>query len=139
MRMSTEADRAAKRRYNHSDKGRASRRRYAQTDKGRIAQRKAKRRWNADNADVVRVASYERKAEQKARIDVIKVTTGCTDCGYSAHPAALEFDHVIGDKVANVSRLIGSTWSRLEAEMEKCEVVCANCHRIRTVTRWESQ
>ena len=62
---------------------------------------------------------------------------GCADCGYNAHPSALEFDHAPGSKkVFNIGEKIGS-YSRetLWAEISKCEVVCANCHAIRTYNR----
>jgi hypothetical protein len=62
----------------------------------------------------------------------IKMKLGCVDCGYKAHPAALQFDH-LGKKYRNVSSIV--TISRLLAEIEKCEVVCANCHAIRTHQR----
>ncbi len=49
----------------------------------------------------------------------------------------MEFDHVRGEKSLNLSKLRNSrlAWSRLLAELDKCEVVCANCHRIRTQLR----
>jgi hypothetical protein len=42
----------------------------------------------------------------------------------------LDFDHVRGVKVAAVSSLMSSTL--LAREMEKCEVRCGNCHRLKT-------
>ena len=72
-----------------------------------------------------------------ARIQQIKVERGCADCGYNAHPAALDFDHLPGHvKSARMASMSGGNkWSLIEAEMAKCEVVCANCHRIRTADR----
>lgn len=57
----------------------------------------------------------------------------CTDCG-ETDPVVLEFDH-LRDKEANVSALIHRPWRTVEEEIEKCEVVCANCHRRRTYQR----
>lgn len=70
-------------------------------------------------------------------IQAIKVERGCADCGYNAHPAALDFDHLPGHvKVRKMSTAsAGMSRVRLEAEMAKCEVVCANCHRVRTANR----
>src|SRR3546814_12943116 len=58
----------------------------------------------------------------------------CADCG-ETDPVVLEFDH-LRDKVGNVSAMVHSNelW-RLVDEIEKCEVVCANCHRRRTARR----
>jgi len=62
---------------------------------------------------------------------------GCMDCGYNEHPAALEFDHhVDSEKSFNIGEQIGSrSRERLWEEIAKCDVVCANCHAIRTATR----
>ena len=57
----------------------------------------------------------------------------CVDCG-ERDVVVLQFDHQ-GNKVANVSALIrAGSEARLRAEIEKCEVVCANCHTRRTAT-----
>ena len=58
----------------------------------------------------------------------------CSDCG-ETDPVVLEFDH-LRDKEFNVgSGLADRAWTRVVAEMEKCDVVCANCHRRRTSRR----
>jgi hypothetical protein len=68
----------------------------------------------------------------------LKLERGCVDCGYNKHPAALDFDHLPGTvKVMSIADMVGlgRPWTAILAEIEKCEVVCANCHRIRTVSR----
>lgn len=60
---------------------------------------------------------------------------GCADCG-ERDLCVLDFDHV-GVKTQTVMRL---AWQevglhRIQAEIERCEVRCANCHRRRTATR----
>jgi hypothetical protein len=48
----------------------------------------------------------------------------------------MEYDHVRGKKVDNISNLVGRVgWERLEKEIAKCDLVCANCHRERTFQR----
>lgn len=71
----------------------------------------------------------------KARIDGIKSSTPCLDCHKSFVPCQMEFDHVRGVKSKNVSQLVGRPWAEIEAEMAKCDLVCANCHRVRTQQR----
>ena len=63
-------------------------------------------------------------------------THACIDCG-EADPIVLEFDHVRGEKVEDVSRMVasGRSWAKIEAEIAKCEVRCANCHRRVTNAR----
>ncbi len=57
----------------------------------------------------------------------------CVDCGES-NPIVLEFDHVRGVKAYAIGALVrvGCSYNTLLSEMKKCEVRCANCHRIRT-------
>lgn len=57
----------------------------------------------------------------------------CVDCG-ERDPVVLEFDHVRGEKKYNISDMPrgGFALSTLKAEIEKCDVRCANCHRRRT-------
>ena len=58
----------------------------------------------------------------------------CLDCG-EADPVVLEFDHV-GEKDFAVTRNFAERrWQSILDEIEKCEVVCANCHRRRTAKR----
>ena len=61
-------------------------------------------------------------------------THACVDCG-ETDPLVLEFDHR-GDKLFGVSNgLRDRAWVAVLAEMAKCDVVCANCHRRRTALR----
>lgn len=57
----------------------------------------------------------------------------CADCKQSFPPYVMDFDHLDPS-----TKLRGVAWLRSERaireEAAKCEVVCANCHRIRT---WE--
>lgn len=75
------------------------------------------------------------KQEMKQRLKAIKEKSGCTDCGEKNH-IVLDFDH-LKDKKYNISRMIhdGFSWEAIKKEIAKCEVVCANCHRIRTHAR----
>src|SRR5690606_10576655 len=72
--------------------------------------------------------------ERKRLLNGIKLRRGCARCGYREHAAALDFDHKDPNKKKfNIStRYIHATDSDLMAELNKCEVLCANCHRVRT-------
>jgi hypothetical protein len=75
----------------------------------------------------------------KMRLREHKIGKSCVDCGYMGHPVALDFDHLPGEqKSFNIGQAVkqkGMTTERLDAELQKCELVCANCHRIRTLVR----
>lgn len=58
----------------------------------------------------------------------------CVECGIT-NLIVLEFDHIEpNDKCGNISDLARDGYSikNLQREMEKCQVLCANCHRIKT-------
>ncbi len=64
-------------------------------------------------------------------------THPCIDCG-EADAVCLEFDHVRGPKRGNIGTMLGDhSWETIEAEIAKCEVRCANCHRRRTAVARE--
>lgn len=80
--------------------------------------------------------SQRRYEEFRKYLDEMKTERGCVDCGYSEHPAALEFDHLPGtEKRFIISQGYSRSREAVLAEIEKCEIVCANCHRIRTWRR----
>src|SRR5919206_3677343 len=102
--------------------------------------REYQRRWYQANRELqmrrVLKANRERRERGKAYVDQLK-SRPCSDCGVQYPPYVMDFDHVRGEKSLNLSRLRNSrlAWSRLLAELEKCEAVCANCHRMRTRAR----
>lgn len=61
----------------------------------------------------------------------------CHDCRHTYPVEVMDFDHVQHPKVACVSYLArrGCPLPRLQAEIAKCQLVCANCHRTREVER----
>lgn len=63
----------------------------------------------------------------------------CQDCG-NKDVRVLEFDHVRGRKKDNVSKMVanGLSLETIKEEIDKCDIVCANCHRIRTYKRSET-
>lgn len=71
--------------------------------------------------------------ENRKRLITYLACHPCVDCGQKdVH--VLDFDHVIGEKLRHISMMVkvGYSWAAIEAEIAKCEVRCANCHRIKT-------
>lgn len=80
-------------------------------------------------------AAERRYIKRRHWLDSIKIASGCVDCKIWGPPEVLGFDHIEGEKKFN----IGQSWNQgrvaLEEEIAKCEIVCANCHAIRTKKR----
>ena len=87
------------------------------------------------SADVGAAGRYSRNAAV-----VLKTGKPCTDCGGTFHIAAMEWDHVPerGPKLFNIGAGDYSLAKTL-TEIAKCDLVCANCHRVRTWDRHRGQ
>jgi hypothetical protein len=59
----------------------------------------------------------------------------CSDCGLSYPPVVMDFDHVRGVKECDVGQMGGRAWRLVVEEIQKCDLVCSNCHRQRTSLR----
>jgi hypothetical protein len=88
------------------------------------------RRHYLDNTE-----KYKSKAgNQTRRLRAIKTnyltTHPCVDCGES-DPDVLDFDHVRGVKVCEIGAMVskGVGLAVFLAEIDKCDIRCANCHR----------
>lgn len=103
-------------------------------------QKEAVKRHYQKNKDKIKARSYERNKIQRVRnrdfVKSIKEISECIDCGEN-NPLVLDFDHVRGDKVLAISDMVNRAYgiNSISEEMEKCEVRCANCHRIITEKR----
>lgn len=91
---------------------------HAYRERSNAQQRERLRRFRAE----ARVIIHAAKAEP------------CAECGGTFHFAAMQFDHVRGEKRFVIGRFVQSEKSLdlLREEIAKCEVVCANCHAVRT-------
>jgi len=68
----------------------------------------------------------------------LKEGTPCSDCGGVFHHAAMQWDHLPGTtKRREVSNMVLTGFRRetILDEIAKCELVCANCHAVRTFNR----
>lgn len=101
---------------------------------------------NREKQKAVVLARNQRyKEELRVWIRDIKSNTPCADCKI-LHPwFVMDFDHVFDEKEYNISMMLvsGYSKSKIQKEIDKCELVCSNCHRVRTFTRsghalWEA-
>jgi len=83
---------------------------------------------------VIRIRSQRTIRENRDKLIQYLMNQKCVDCG-ETNIIVLDFDHKDDvNKVANISNLIhsGCNWKKINSEIEKCDIRCANCHRIRT-------
>lgn len=83
-------------------------------------------------------AEKKRRASNTITVQKLKVNRGCSECGYNKSPYALQFNHRDpSDKTiikSNPRKAYHPRWSmsRILEELEKCDLLCANCHAEHT-------
>src|SRR5262245_26672387 len=90
-------------------------------------------KWRAANLKVARAPGRAYRLRLTAWLRAFK-DRPCMDCGGNFPPECMDWDHVRGHKLFTVGT---STMNKTAAvkEMAKCDLVCTNCHRIRTTRR----
>ena len=93
--------------------------------------REYSRKYYEANKEKVKALSKINRAVGKARWTLFKSSLKCTKCGFS-HIAALDFHHVNPTEKENlVSKMVANgCYAAAMEEVQKCIVLCANCHRI---------
>jgi hypothetical protein len=94
----------------------------------------------AKNREYVRKSKPRRKDSRRELVRSLK-TAPCKDCGGVFHPEVMDFDHIQTGTKGGYEKSISRLQVRCVPEEEllleigKCELVCSNCHRIRTIRR----
>ena len=104
--------------------------------KGR-AYRKAWKKANPEKFKAEKKRERSRTKQRNNDFVLLLKNRPCADCGQTFHFSAMDFDHILGEKQYEVSRLghAQNGLTTILAEIDKCEVVCSNCHRYRTWQR----
>jgi len=98
------------------------------------ANRDASRRYRSING----YGDWPAKRELGLEIKSLKESTPCMDCRQLFPFECMDFDHrEASEKSNNVGTMVahGHNRQKVMAEIAKCDLVCANCHRIRTRKR----
>lgn len=88
------------------------------------------------NPDKVKIRVKQRKLATVQWFNALKSTLACEVCNEN-HPATLDFHHrEPAEKDCEISVAVRKGWSikRLEGEIQKCSILCSNCHRKLHVT-----
>lgn len=113
---------------------------YKDKDYAKAKHREYSREHYLKNIDAIKARTAVRnkriRKENRAYIVDVKESTPCTDCGKNYPFFVMHFDHIY-EKNGSISNLWRSSVSlkRLQQEIENCEIVCANCHAVRTYER----
>ncbi len=93
-------------------------------------QLKYRREWYAKNKESEKAHVRRRKLELREWLKNYKKGLSCSKCGEN-HIATLEFHHEKGNKEKSVANMIhdGHSVKMILNEIEKCVVLCSNCHR----------
>ena len=75
---------------------------------------------------------YNKERDRQNKIRAIEYKGGkCENCGGVFHPAAFDFHHVNPEeKEFTPSDMKGWKWERQKEELDKCVLLCSNCHRV---------
>jgi len=92
------------------------------------------KKWYEQNKKVQYQRIQDRKDRIRDEVRAYKESKPCMDCGVSYPYFVMDFDHRDPtEKEYNLAAIIRSgSYKRIWSEIEKCDVVCANCHRLRT-------
>ena len=95
----------------------------------KVAERKNRELSDEEKKDYnyQHVKTFRKKNKERA----IEYKGGkCILCGYSKCNNALEFHHLNPlDKDFNISKNMNKSWQKVKNEIDKCILVCSNCHR----------
>lgn len=70
------------------------------------------------------------RAQRRKKIKAVEALGGkCSICGYDRCINALEFHHIEGKEEKPSYIIMRWSWDRVMKELEKCILVCSNCHR----------
>lgn len=78
-----------------------------------------------------RKPQLERRQRKKEKA-IQYLGSECNRCKGTFHHSIYEFHHIDpSQKDLNVSKILNSSWEKIKKEVDKCELLCANCHKIR--------
>lgn len=114
-----------------------ARRAHMRQEDRKIVRRASAAKWRAKNPDLARQRSRnsQLKLRHTRKSELIAYKGGkCTDCGESFPDCCFDFDHRDpAQKSFNLgTRILRLSIADLKQEADKCDLVCSNCHRIRT-------
>lgn len=77
--------------------------------------------------------AYTQDRFKRRKTEAVEYLGGrCADCGGAFHPSVFEFHHRDpSQKDLTGNGIKRGAWARVVSELDKCDLLCANCHRLR--------
>lgn len=95
---------------------------------------------NYQSRCIARCGSCNTKIRRfRAKAAAIEFLGGkCVKCGWNGNQASLQFHHLKG-KDFTIGNVANKSWDSIKTEMQKCVLLCANCHMIEHSTKNDSE
>ena len=101
----------------------------------RICQKGYRKRHYLKNRQKYIDKAVRWKDQERVKVNIIK-NKPCIDCGICYPPYVMQFDHTSNNKSFTIGSKVGRLGAKtITKEIEKCDIICANCHCIRTHNR----
>jgi ATP-dependent Lon protease len=98
-------------------------------------QKEAQKKSYFKNIDKNRIKNKTYREKVREYVRVQKESNPCVDCGVAYPYYVMEYDHIEDNKIRTVAKITSSgSMDQVIKEIAKCELICSNCHKIRT---WE--
>lgn len=80
----------------------------------------------------IKASNARMRETNRLKLWNLLIKSKCNTCGES-DPLVLQFDH-LGNKTHNIARMISASygWPSIQREIDKCQILCANCHIRKT-------
>jgi hypothetical protein len=111
---------------------------YKDPEVRKAKQRQYSKRWYESHAEKHKAGSRRNRRIKRNEWVEFKEQQACLICGF-AHPAVIDFHHIVRDKTSQkVNKLVanGSFKRAIEEATTKCIPLCSNCHRV---LHWDEQ
>ena len=122
-----------KREYNRkwAEENKEYKRKYNEENKEQI--REQKREYREENKEQIR--EHKREQNKKRRAHCREYLGGkCVKCGTTHN---LQFDHIKREgKKYEISTKLTNKWDNLKEELDKCQLLCVDCHKVKTKSEW---
>lgn len=101
-------------------------------------QKEYQKQWYLNNKVQAKESAQSAWKKKVKWLQELKEASPCIDCDLFWPYYVMQFDHTTNNKIAGISKMLRNcSIEQVKAEIAKCELVCSNCHAIRTHVRMQ--